>query len=256
MSYLLDNRAAQAGDRFRALSATFDEWTHRRIELLGIADGSVCWEVGAGGPIVPAWLAGQVAPSGRVIATDLDVSWMPADAPFAVARLDVAADDPPGGPFDLIHARLVLTHVQDRHEALQRMAGALRPGGWLVIEDFDVSVQPRACPDAATPEEDRANRIREGFVELLLQRGVDLSLGRTLRRRLLGLGLADVGAEAYAPLAVPATRELEIANTLQVRQGLDTLGLVDDVDAHLEALSAGRIDVATPPLVTAWGRRP
>ena len=32
----------------------------------------------------------------------------------------------------------------------------------------------------------------------------------------LGLGLADVGAEAYAPLAVPATRALEIANTLQV----------------------------------------
>jgi SAM-dependent methyltransferase len=255
MSYLLDNRAAEAGDRFRALSATFDEWTHRRIELLGITDGWVCWEVGAGGPTVPAWLAAKVAPSGRVVATDLDVSWMPADAPFDVQRRDVAVDDAPVGSFDLIHARLVLTHVPDRQEAMRRMAAALRPGGWLVVEDFDVSVQPQACPDAANAEEDRANRIREGFVELLLRRDVDLSLGRTLRRRLLGLGLTDVGAEAYAPLAVPATRHLEIANTLQVRDGLLALGLGADVDAHLDALVAGRIDVATPPLVTAWGRR-
>ena len=190
------------------------------------------------------------------MATDLDISWMPTDASFSVERRDVAADPPPDGEFDLVHARLVLTHVPQRDEALRRMASALRPGGWLVVEDFDVSVQPRACPDAATPEEDRANRLREGFIELLVQRGVDLTFGRTLRRRLLGLGLADVGAEAYAPLAVPATRRLEIANTLQVRPALEALGLGDDVAAHLDALAAGRIDVATPPLVTAWGRQP
>jgi SAM-dependent methyltransferase len=188
------------------------------------------------------------------VATDLDTSWMPPDASFSVERRDVATDPPPAGPFDLVHARLVLTHVPERDEALRRMASALRPGGWLVIEDFDVSVQPRACPDAATAEEDRANRLREGFIELLVQRGVDLTLGRTLRRRLLGLGLTDVGAEAYAPLAVPATRRLEIANTLQVRAGLEALGLGVDVAAHLDDLAAGRLDIATPPLITAWGR--
>ena len=131
----------------------------------------------------------------------------------------------------------------------------MKPGGWLVVEDFDVSVQPWACPDAATPEEDRANRVREGFIELLVRRGVDLSFGRTLRRRLRGLGLVDVGAEAFAPVAVPSTRRLELANTLRVREALVGLGLGPDVDAHLAALAAGTIDIATPPLVTAWGRR-
>ena len=256
MSYLLDNQAAEAGDRFGALSATFDGWTRSHLDALGLRAGWVCWEVGSGGASVPAWLADRVGPSGRVVATDLDTSWMPAGASFTVERRDVAADPPPAGPFDLIHARLVLTHVPEREEALRRMASALRPGGWLVIEDFDVSVQPRACPDAATAEEDRANRLREGFIELLVQRGVDLTLGRTLRRRLLGLGLTDVGAEAYAPLAVPATRRLEIANTLQVRAGLEALGLGGDVAAHLEDLAAGRLDIATPPLITAWGRCP
>jgi hypothetical protein len=256
MSYALDNQATEAGDRFGALSATFDGWTHRRIEALGITDGWACWEVGAGGPAVPSWLASQVGPSGRVVATDIDVSWMPADAVFEVVEADVATDPAPAGRFQLVHARLVLTHIPRRDEALRRMAGALAPGGWLVIEDFDVSVQPRACPDAATPDEDRANRVREGFVELLVRRGVDLTLGRTLRRRLLGLGLSDVGAEAYAPLAVPATRDLEMANTLQLREALRALGLGDDVEAHVRALAEGRIDIATPPLVTAWGRHP
>jgi SAM-dependent methyltransferase len=256
VSYLLDNQAAEAGDRFGALSATFDGWTRSHLDALGLGPGWACWEVGAGGPAVPTWLADRVGPTGRVVATDLDTSWMKAGATFRAEQRDVATDPPPDGEFDLIHARLVLTHVPRRDEALWRMANALRPGGWLVIEDFDVSVQPRACPDAATPEEDRANRLREGFVELLVQRGVDLTLGRTLRRRLLGLGLTDVGAEAYAPLAVPATRRLEIANTLQVRPGLEALGLGDDVPAYLDDLAAGRLDIATPPLVTAWGRCP
>jgi hypothetical protein len=135
------------------------------------------------------------------------------------------------------------------------MASALRPGGWLVIEDFDVSIQPRACPDAATDEEERANRIQAGFIELLASRGVDLVFGRTLRKRLVALGLTDVGAEAYAPLAVPATRDLAMANTLQVRAGLEALGLGDDIEPYLASLRAGRIEIATPPLVTAWGRR-
>lgn len=253
--YALRNEAPEASDRFAALADTFDGWTQRRLLALGVRPGWTCWEVGAGGPRLPAWLAEHVAPTGHVVATDIDVSWLPTDAQFEVRRHDVTSDPPPADAFDLVHVRLVLTHLPRRAEALRRMAAALRPGGWLVVEDFDVSIQPRACPDAATEDEDRANRIRAGFVELLLARGVDPVLGRTLRKRLVALGLADVGAEAYSPLAVPATRRLERANTLQVRDGLVSLGLGDDVDRHLEALAAGRIEIATPPLVTAWGRR-
>jgi precorrin-6B methylase 2 len=48
----------------------------RHIEALGIKRGWRCWEVGAGGPSVPGWLAEQVAPEGYVLASDIDVSWM------------------------------------------------------------------------------------------------------------------------------------------------------------------------------------
>jgi SAM-dependent methyltransferase len=39
--------------------------------------------------------------------------------------------------FDLVHARLVLVHVPDRAAALATMVAALRPGGWLLVEDAD-----------------------------------------------------------------------------------------------------------------------
>ncbi|GGT89551.1 hypothetical protein GCM10010289_07010 [Streptomyces violascens] len=38
-------------------------------------------------------------------------------------------DEAPSGPFDFVHARLVLVHVKDRDRALRAMLGAQRPGG-------------------------------------------------------------------------------------------------------------------------------
>jgi SAM-dependent methyltransferase len=180
-SYLLDNSAPTAGTRFDALSALFDGVTMRHVDGIGVAAGWRCWEVGAGGPGVPSLLAERVGPTGYVVATDLDVGQMSTNLPgnVEVRRHDVATDEPPGSGFDLVHARLVLVHVPQRDEALRRIVAALRPGGWLLIEDFDVSLQPLACVEARGEAEHRANRVRGGFVELLAQRGVDLAYGRT-----------------------------------------------------------------------------
>jgi hypothetical protein len=30
----------------------------------------------------------------------------------------------------------------------------------------------------------------------------------------------------------------------------------EEIDAHLRAVDAGRLDVTTAPLISAWGRRP
>jgi SAM-dependent methyltransferase len=256
--YALANQSPRAGDRFGALAALFDDVTFRHVEALGIRAGWRCWEVGAGGPSVPRWLAGRAGRAGSVLATDIDVSWLPVDAGFAVRGHDVAVDEPPGGGFDLVHARLVLTHVADRVEALARMAQALRPGGWLLVEDFDVDLQPQAVPDALDAVHYRANRIRAGLVSVLASRDVDLELGRKLPRLLRGAGLVDVAADAFLPLAVPATAPLERADVEQVRAGIvGWSGTTDeDIDAHLEAVASGAVTVSTPPLISAWGRRP
>ncbi|MFG2651392.1 methyltransferase domain-containing protein [Streptomyces sp. NPDC048436] len=257
--YLLDNRQVEAGARFDALSALFDASTFRHFESVGIDKGWRCWEVGAGGPTVCAWLAERVGPRGRVLATDIDVSWTETAAAegVEVLRHDVALDKPPAGPFDLIHARLVLVHVADRDAALRSMVQALRPGGRLLIEDADPALQPLICPDEYGPEQELANRLRHGFRELLRQRGADLSYGRKLPRLLREAGLADVGADAYFPIASPACDVLEAATVHQVRDKLTAAGLATDeeIERHLANIAAGRLDLATSPMISAWGRR-
>jgi len=258
--YLLDNRQVEAGTRFDALSALFDASTFRHFERVGIDTGWHCWEVGAGGPTVAAWLAERVGPRGRVLATDIDVSWVGTATAegVEVLRHDVGRDEPPAGPFDLVHARLVLVHVADRDAALSSMVRALRPGGRLLVEDADPALQPLICPDEHGPEQELANRLRHGFRELLRQRGADLGYGRKLPRLLRAAGLTEVEADAYFPITSPACDVLEAATVRQIRGRLTAAGLATDeeIDRHLANVAAGRLDLATSPMISAWGRRP
>ncbi len=257
--YLLDNSQAEAGRRFSALSTLFDPWTVRHLESLGIGPGWRCWEVGAGGPTVAAWMADRVGGAGSVLATDIDQSWMPDDtAGFEVRRHDVGLEVPPPGPFDLVHARLVLVHVPRRDEALAAMVDVLRPGGWLLVEDADPALQPLTCIDEWGPAQSRANKLRRDFRTLLTRQGADVAYGRTLPRALRTSGLVDVAADAFFPVASPACTLLEHATVEQMRHRLLASGLAtaDEIDDHLADVAAGRLDLATAPMISAWGRRP
>jgi SAM-dependent methyltransferase len=257
--YLLDNRQAEAGTRFDALATLFDPWTFRHIDDLGIAPGWRCWEVGAGGPSVPRWLGARVGPTGRVLATDIDVAWTRSAASpvVEVREHDVARDAPPAEAFDLVHARLVLVHLADRAAALRSMVEVLKPGGWLFVEDADPALQPLICPDEYGPEQRLANRLRSGFRTLLAQRGADLGYGRKLPRLLRAAGLAGVQADAFFPITSPACNILEAATVNQVRAGLVGQGLATDeeIDRHLASVEAGRLDLATSPMISARGRK-
>jgi SAM-dependent methyltransferase len=257
--YLLDNQQAEAGSRFEAMSQLFDPVTFRHLAAVGVAPGWACWEVGAGSASVPRWLAAQVGPSGRVLATDLDTAWMPAEgAGFEVLRHEVGVDEPPAGPFDLVHARLLLVHLPRRAEVLVDLVRVLRPGGWLVVEDADPALQPLVCPDEYGPAQRLANRVQAGFRSLLAARGAELVFGRTLPRLLRAAGLRDVRAEAFFPVGAPACQALQLATVRQVRTGLLAAGLVTEaeLDQHLSDVVSGVLDLATAPLISAWGRKP
>jgi SAM-dependent methyltransferase len=251
--YILDNRAAQAGNRFGALSELFDATTDRHFAAIGIEPGWRCWEVGAGGPAVPRLLAER---GGQVLATDIDIRWMGDLDGVEVRQHDVARDELPGTGFDLIHARLVLTHIPEREDVLSRLISALRPGGWLFIEDVDAALHPAAFLDPQEEVHHLGNRMREAFVKLLDHRGVDTAWGRKLPRVLRERGLADIVCDGRLTLEYPGGAELERANIEQVRDGLIAQGFAtaEEIDTYLAALD--RITPAGPPLISAYGRRP
>jgi SAM-dependent methyltransferase len=258
--YLLSNDAPEAMDRFTAFTTLFDPATFRHLDGLGLAPGWRCWEVGAGGTSVVTFLSERVGPGGHVLASDINVSWAgEAAAPnIEVIEHDAAADPPPEGPFDLVHARLVLVHVPGRDAALATMAAALRPGGVLLVEDADPALQPLSCPDEVGPPQELANRIRRGFRSLMAERGVDLAYGRTLPRRLRAAGLVQVGADAAFPVSDPACNDLEAATIALIRDQLLDQGIAteEEIAQHLENVAAGVLDLAQPPMISCWGRRP
>jgi SAM-dependent methyltransferase len=258
--YLLDNQDPEAGERFDALSELFNPSTFRHMMQCGITEGWRVWEVGGGGPSVPTWLAERVMPGGRVVATDIDTSWLERSArrDYEVLVHDVVEDPPPAGDFDLVHARLVLVHVLDRDRAITNMVNALRPGGWLILEEADPDLQELVCLDESGPEQELANRLKRGFRSLMRARGVDLRFGRTLPRRLRAAGLVDVEAEAYFPIGAPACSELERATIEQIRERLieAELATTEEIDHYLEILASGDLDLATSPMISSWGRRP
>lgn len=256
--YLLVDRDGLARRRVQALSALFDPWTFAHLDHLGLRAGWRCWEVGAGGAGVPRWLVQRVGRSGQVIATDLDVSWAAEVAGLGVqvVRHDAGLEAPPARDLDLVHARLVLVHLADRARALANLASALRPGGWLVIEDADPMLQPLGCLEAETEAQRLANRLRDGFRQLLVGRGADLAYGRKLPRLMREAGLVGVRAEAMFPVAQPAGADLEIATVSLLADRLIAIGCAtaEDIDRHLAAVGTGSLDLATSPLVTTWGQ--
>ncbi|MFM9367235.1 methyltransferase domain-containing protein [Streptomyces sp. Da 82-17] len=257
--YLLDPRSADAGLPFDATAALYDASTFRHFERIGVGPGWRCWEVGAGGTSVLGWLAKRVGPTGRVVGTDLDPARASAAArpPVEVLRHDVAAQEPPGEGFDLVHARLVLSQVTDREHALRSMVRALRPGGRLLVEDADVALQPLGCPEAQGQAQLLANHVRKGLHILLAESGADPAYGRKLPRLLREAGVAQVEAEAFFPLTSPAAAALETATVQEARDRLVARSLVTggDVDRYLNQLASGTLDLTTPPLISAWGRK-
>lgn len=259
--YLLDHRQAETGQSPDAFATLFDPTTFRHMEGFGLGSGWRCWEVGAGGTSVVSWLAKKVGPTGKVMATDTDISWaVPSVTRPPVEALvhHVGVDQPPGDGFDLVHARLVLADVPDREAALLSMIDALRPGGRLLIEDAHPALQPLACPEESDPEHQLANRLREAVRALLAAHGTDPAYGRRLPRLLRAAGLRGVEADAYFPVASPACAALEATTFGRLREALVTANLAtqEDIDRHLANVASGAMDIAAPPLISAWGRKP
>jgi SAM-dependent methyltransferase len=258
--YLLDNRREQAGDRFEALAAVYDPMTIGHFDRLGAGPGWRCLEVGAGGGSIVRHLSERVGPTGRVLATDIEPRFLDplADLPNVdVCRHDVVADPLPEEEFDLVHARLVLVHVPERLQAIHRLVAALRPGGWLLIEDADGVASEQTVLDPLTDDDHLANRIRAGLMELLAEHGVDFGFARSLVRIFRSEGLVDIAGDGFVAFS-DTVRMLERANILQLRDQYVAAGFATDgeIERFLTWLDEPHPELAAPFLFSTWGRRP
>lgn len=223
------------------------------------AHGRVRLEVGGGGSI-GRWLADTVGRDGRVVVTDIDPRWLNADRPnMELRRHDIVEDELDRETFDLAHERLVLLHLPARYTALERMIGALKPGGWLLLEDFDFTWLPFA-PACGPEDASLFTKVIKAFHDVLGESDVDLAYGRHLYSRLRTAGLVDVHVEAHVQISAggsPGCR-LQRANIEQLREHLVRRELLDDQDIGrvCKLLDDPAFSVNSYPLISARGRRP
>lgn len=251
--YTLDNAWDEGRPRLTGLEQTYDPGTIRRLEALGVGPGWRCLEVGAGGGSMTRWLCDAVGLAGRVRAVDLDTRFVDEiDAPnLDVMQGDVTADGFPRGTYDLVHARCLLVHLPAREDVLDRLVAALRPGGWLVVEepaDFAVAAFGPSLHG------EMMRRVGAGTTSA----GVDLTWAYDLPGHLHRRGLHDLGAEAEVPLVEGASPGAEFVRltAVQVRERALAAGATEHQLGEWSALlrTRGRW-LAVWPVVAAWGRR-
>ena len=256
--YLLSNAGAEAPARLTALSAMFDPGTIRHLEDRGIGPGWHCLEVGGGGGSIAGWLAARVGDSGYVLATDVDPRFLRSlDLPnVEVCCHDVARDPLPESAFDMVHVRLVLNCLPEPAAAIARLRTALKPGGWLVCDEFDSeSMQP----DPAVNGGELLLRTQVAIGRLLANRGFDRRLGRRLFALLRAGGFDDVGAEARVFMVQGGSPGADLirANCQQLRCALIEAGDLNGgaIDEDLRRLNDPQLIMPSSIMWTAWGRR-
>jgi SAM-dependent methyltransferase len=257
--YVFDNAHGETRERFPALAGLYDDETIRCLQAVGVASGWQCLEVAAGGGSIAQWLAGQVGTSGRVLATDLDTRFLEslADPALEVRRHDIARDPLPDPAFDLVHARLILVHVPEPELALAKMAGALKPGGWLVCEEFDSLSMPA---DPALHPDECVLKARAAVQRFMATRGANTRYGRDLAARMRACGLVDIHAHGRMAMwqGGSAGARLFRANFEQLREELLRIGLLTqaELDDDLARLDDPRTLFPSPVMWTVCGRRP
>jgi SAM-dependent methyltransferase len=191
-TYLFDNATETELERLVAIERTWDPGTFQQLDAIGVGPGWRCLEAGAVAGSVARWLAGRAGPGGRVLAVDLDARFLRAAAPpnLDVAELDLTAWRPPAAAFDLIHARMLVQHLPDPDAVVARLAAALAPGGWLVLEDSHWSSLLVTVP--ASPA---LRRLERALRQVMAAGGFDPDCGLRHLDRLRGLGLRGCAAD-------------------------------------------------------------
>jgi len=196
-----------------------------------------------------------------VLVTDIDPRWMDGvrDGNLEIRCHDIVHDELPGEAFDLIHARLVLIHLPERRQVLRRLIDALRPGGWILLEEFDAESLPITVLGDASARE-RFRRGHEAMKRVIADAGADYGWGRALYGVFLDENLVEVGAEGSTRMWTGGSSwaELFVENTDQLEEKMVATGDVTaaDLDAFRSVLNDPAAAFNSYLTVSAWGRRP
>jgi ubiquinone/menaquinone biosynthesis C-methylase UbiE len=250
--------------RLRIISDALWPTTLNLLQRAGLKAGMVCLDVGCGGGDVTLQMARLVGSSGMATGIDMDSTKMQlarqeadheaiANVRFLALDIDHLDDK---AAYDLVYARLFLTHLRNPVNALQRMANAAKPGGVVVVEDMDHSgifCYP-ACP--------ALKQHVSLYNQIVRLKGADPEIGPKLPALFRQVGLQDLHLSHVQPAFMEGEAKrihqitLESIAPAVIAAGLATEGDINALGSQLETfVQNSETIVSFPRIFQVWGYR-
>jgi ubiquinone/menaquinone biosynthesis C-methylase UbiE len=261
-AYLLADQPSEL-ERLQLQSRVWEPSGRRLLDEIGEGRGARAVDLGCGAIGWLRLLSEWVGPDGEVVGTDIDDALLDAARQFAdteglgnvvLVKDDLFASELESSSFDLVHARFQIAPLGRGPDQMSTHLRLLRPGGTLVLEEWDVSSWHLNPPAPAL------ERLIELIGESFVRSGGDMYAGRKLLELLRSVDIdGNVRAEIVAlPPGHPYLRvPLQFATALEQRLlSLVTAAELEQLRKHAEAEleEPGRWGT-TFMLLQCWGRR-
>jgi SAM-dependent methyltransferase len=264
--YLLQRSLAEY-ERLVRQAKVWEPATRRALDQAALRPGQSAFDAGCGAGEVMRLMAERVGEQGRVTGIDLD-DRIGAQALAALRRrgpdiyrfvhgdlMQCTALGDTG--FDLVFTRLLLIYMDRPLEVLRRLWRCVRPGGVLLVMDYDftsmrsLTSQP-AC-DQALQLIDSGHRAA----------GRDVEIGTRMPSMFLEAGIGEADGCEVSGLVWPAASSTAMLRNvlLGMRKSLTACGLSSDfalhrLDGDLAAAAELPIYLRWPDMVATWRRKP
>jgi ubiquinone/menaquinone biosynthesis C-methylase UbiE len=260
-AYLLAGQPSEL-ERLQLQSRVWEPSGRRLLDEIGQGRGARVVDIGCGAIGWLRLLSAWVGPDGEVVGTDIDDALLDAARQFVemeglgnvvLVKDDLFASQLESSSFDLVHARFQIAPLGRAPDQLSTHVRLLRPGGTVVLEEWDVSSW-HLNPPAPSLE-----RLIELIGEAFVSSGGDMYAGRKLLELLRSFGIdGNVRAEVVAlPPRHPYLRvPLQFATALEPR--LLSLVTADELE---QLRREGESELAEPgrwgttfTLLQCWGQ--
>lgn len=257
--YLLADQPSEL-ERLQLQSHVWEPAGRQLLSTVGGRSGGRALDIGCGALGWLRILSEWAGPSGQIVGTDIDEGLLAAARSFleaeGIANVELVSDDLFNSrlepqSFDLVHARFVIAPLGRGREQVDSHRRLIRPGGVLVLEEWDLASW-HFNPAAAAAE-----RLIGLLAEIFSTLGGEA--GRGLPALLREIGIAEPQIDAHVIALEPGhpylRLPLQFSVALQSRL-LETLG-EDELaalrrEAEAELAELGRWGT-TFTLIQSWG---
>lgn len=140
-------RTSEEYQRLRRQAQAWEGVTRRVLQQNNLRAGMSCLDVGCGPGEVMRLMGEIVGPNGQVTGVDVDgalgrealgVLQSTTASQFSFLEQNIEQEgEVAGQPFDVTFARIVLIHLHDPQAVLRKMYANTKPGGVLIIQEYD-----------------------------------------------------------------------------------------------------------------------